>query len=355
MSRRKLKISSVIIVYSIIIGAAFLFLTMRLQTTMNTLNLEIDMDNTVSYSHSQEPPIDSSVQRIYDRKAFKEYSLQKLYTILVPTTIVFFIFIIISSILLWKILNQIRKKENQKIIHEIRSIQWNHSLPEGAEDLQEAYDYIRQEYEEHMEDFRRLNSYLSHDQRNTLMLLKSNIEHERKEASLKNVQALSDSIDDILTLSDHFEEEEKLIPVDVVMICANICDNYQKVYPNITFEFEETEDMYILAKPRWIRQAIGNLVDNAVKYGEDKDIIVSVTKKKDCIIIKVKDHGIGIQPRMQERIFQHRYRINELNKDGYGIGLSLVMHVCDLCRGFVFCESIEGEGTEFSISFQSML
>ena len=73
--------------------------------------------------------------------------------------------------------------------------------------------------------------------------------------------------------------------------------------------------------------------------------------KHKSVIIIVKDHGIGISEEKQNQIFNHNYRINELNKDGYGIGLSLVSHVCDLCQGFVTVESKMQEGTTFYLSF----
>ena len=69
------------------------------------------------------------------------------------------------------------------------------------------------------------------------------------------------------------------------------------------------------------------------------------------VVVKVSDHGIGICEEEQEKIFQHHYRIQELKKDGYGIGLSLVQHVCDLCGGFVYVESTPHVETSFYLSF----
>lgn len=119
----------------------------------------------------------------------------------------------------------------------------------------------------------------------------------------------------------------------------------------ITFIFDEDADTEIIAKERWIYRAVANLVSNAVKYGEGKPIEVKVENKKHSVIVSVKDNGIGISPEAQEKIFNHRYRINELNKDGYGIGLSLVSHVCDLCGGFAAVESELGVGSVFYLSF----
>lgn len=141
-------------------------------------------------------------------------------------------------------------------------------------------------------------------------------------------------------------------PVDVALVCAAVCDSYKTMQNTITFDFDEDADTEIIAKERWVYRAIANLVSNAVKYGEGKPIEVKVENKKHNVIVSVKDHGIGISPEVQEKIFNHRYRINELNKDGYGIGLSLISHVCDLCGGFATVESQINAGSIFYLSFQ---
>ncbi|RAQ28269.1 hypothetical protein DPQ25_09705 [Hydrogeniiclostridium mannosilyticum] len=86
----------------------------------------------------------------------------------------------------------------------------------------------------------------------------------------------------------------------------------------------EGQDATILAKERWIYQAVGNLIDNAVKYGSEQPIAVFVQTRHGSVIITVQDHGIGIPLERQEQIFQNRYRVHQLKRDGYGIGLSLV-------------------------------
>ena len=106
-----------------------------------------------------------------------------------------------------------------------------------------------------------------------------------------------------------------------------------------------------MAKSRWIYRAVSNLLDNAIKYGCGKPISLSVEVRKGSVIVKVQDQGIGIEKSHLDKIFQNRYRVNELNKNGYGIGLSLVSYVCDLCGGFIMAESEPSHGTTFYLSF----
>lgn len=90
---------------------------------------------------------------------------------------------------------------------------------------------------------------------------------------------------------------------------------------------------------------------NAIKYGGVGEIALHVGAKNGSVIIQVTDHGIGIPQKEQERIFNYQYRIGQMKKDGYGIGLNLVNHVCSLCGGFATVESIPHEATTFYLSF----
>ena len=70
------------------------------------------------------------------------------------------------------------------------------------------------------------------------------------------------------------------------------------------------------------------MIDNAVKYGSEKPIEVFVQTR----------HGSVIPLERQEQIFQNRYRVHQLKRDGYGIGLSLVAPAAALAySGGDFC------------------
>lgn len=100
-----------------------------------------------------------------------------------------------------------------------------------------------------------------------------------------------------------------------------------------------------------VYRAVSNLIENAIKYGADKPVTVYVGTQKGCPYVSVEDQGIGIRMEQQEKIFESRYRIGSRKKDGYGIGLSLVRHVAELCGGFVWVDSKEGCGSKFKIVF----
>ncbi len=208
------------------------------------------------------------------------------------------------------------------------------------------YENIKKHFENSMEEFKRLSSYLSHEQKNSIALLRAKLEYDKNYEYIKYVDSLTNNIYDILTLSDDYTEDD-ICEVDCTLITAEICDEFLQLGIDLNFDFDEDQDCTVSAKTRWISRAIYNLIDNAVKYGQDNLISVSLRRELDSVIVEVNDQGIGIAQEKQQQVFENRYRISSLNSDGYGIGLSLVSHVCDLCKGFVWVESKQGRGSTF--------
>ena len=105
-----------------------------------------------------------------------------------------------------------------------------------------------------------------------------------------------------------------------------------------------------------IAQALLNLLDNAVKYSEraeKREVLVRVGERDGSVLLSVTDHGIGIAPAEQKKIFEKFYRVSTgLVHDvkGSGLGLSLVKHIVEAHRGSVVVESAPGHGSTFTIS-----
>src|SRR5712692_1423161 len=91
--------------------------------------------------------------------------------------------------------------------------------------------------------------------------------------------------------------------------------------------------------PEAIKQALANLVDNAIKYsGEGRRLDVTARREGKDVCIAVSDDGIGIQTREQQRIFEKFYRIGRSEtqgRRGSGVGLALVKHIVEAHGGRV--------------------
>jgi signal transduction histidine kinase len=103
-----------------------------------------------------------------------------------------------------------------------------------------------------------------------------------------------------------------------------------------------------------IARSLLNLVNNALKYSKDQKFIgVSLYRADGCVKLEVRDHGIGIAPSEQEKIFEKFYRCGDPlvhNIKGSGLGLSLLRHIVRAHGGDVQVESVPEKGSKFTIA-----
>lgn len=104
-----------------------------------------------------------------------------------------------------------------------------------------------------------------------------------------------------------------------------------------------------------VSQALINLIDNAVKFsGDSRRIDVGMEAHARSVVVWVRDYGIGIPEREQQRIFEKFHRVTGPGggeTKGSGLGLSLVSHVMKAHGGKVTVESEVGKGSTFSLYF----
>jgi len=107
------------------------------------------------------------------------------------------------------------------------------------------------------------------------------------------------------------------------------------------------------ADPDAIQQAILNLLTNAMKYsGDAREIDLRLSARNGDAVIEVVDHGLGVAPEEQKRIFEKFYRAPSHESRliaGTGLGLTLVAHIAKAHGGRVEVESAPGFGSTFRV------
>ena len=105
--------------------------------------------------------------------------------------------------------------------------------------------------------------------------------------------------------------------------------------------------------PNQLRQVIGNLVDNAVKYSpEGGEVRVGVSANGRSVLVSVSDNGLGIPAHEHHRIFEKFYRLDPnmtRGIGGTGLGLYISSELVRLFDGRIWVESHEGEGSTFRV------
>src|SRR5690606_3191570 len=113
--------------------------------------------------------------------------------------------------------------------------------------------------------------------------------------------------------------------------------------------------MILRADVNLLEQVIINLLLNAieaVKEEEEPYISLSAIETKDHIQLKIQDNGAGMSPEIQEQIFTPFFTTK---KTGTGVGLTLSKHIMLMNGCNISVDSLEGEGSTFTLQFKSNL
>ena len=173
-------------------------------------------------------------------------------------------------------------------------------------------------------------------------------------------------VDDLLSLSK-VEEDERRRPSEPVVLgdllrtaLAELDPVVQSAGARVTLH-DDSAGLAVPGDPRQLRQVIGNLIENAVKYGgPDNRVTVALSAvgpvralRGDGVTLEVSDTGPGIPehhiPRLTERFYRvDSHRSREVG--GTGLGLAIVKHIVNRHRGRLVITSTPGAGTRVSVT-----
>ena len=119
----------------------------------------------------------------------------------------------------------------------------------------------------------------------------------------------------------------------------------------LQLHLQQQAEMKALYDLRWTAEALGNLLDNAVKYTSPGGCIqVSATQYELFCRIDVRDNGIGIAEEEQAQIFGRFYRGRQVREqEGLGVGLYLAREIAQKQGGYLKLSSRPGQGSTFSL------
>ena len=116
------------------------------------------------------------------------------------------------------------------------------------------------------------------------------------------------------------------------------------------FLIEETEQTTACFDMKWTKEALGNLIDNAIKYTKQGGVTVRMKSYKLFVCIEVEDTGSGIPEEEQAKIFGRFYRsLQVADQEGVGIGLYLTREILRQQSGYVKVSSGKGKGAVFFV------
>jgi heavy metal sensor kinase len=176
--------------------------------------------------------------------------------------------------------------------------------------------------------------------------------------SIEHYDRLARIADDLLLLAradagDPIVRKERLRLDQAV---EDVVDLYAPVAAERQLELAYTEraEIWLEADGTRVRQLVGNLIDNAIKFAEPRGrITVSVGQNGSEARITVTDTGIGIPPEQLDRIFDRFYRVDRARSPGgqrgAGLGLAICRSIAEAHGGGITLASLPGRGTTATV------
>lgn len=237
--------------------------------------------------------------------------------------------------------------------------------------LGETFDSMASELERDIKFEHRLTSDVAHELRTPLMAMLATVEamqdgvlpsdDEHFEVVASEVRRLSRLVDAMLHLSrvennDAFKTER----TDMVYVVKSLVSMQEQLFAerDLRLRFDDktsSHELYADVNPDLIREAITNIMSNAMRYTPEGGwVVVSIDRDRvrGEAIVSVRDTGIGIAKEDIPRIFSRFWRSDasrERVSGGLGVGLALTKEIVDKHHGSISVESELGKGTTFTL------
>ncbi|AUD02226.1 sensor histidine kinase [Spirosoma pollinicola] len=180
----------------------------------------------------------------------------------------------------------------------------------------------------------------------------------------KSLDGLDALVKDLVALSQLETGEVRMNfeRVDLAHITQEIFEQLEKIAhakrTTLQLKIEHPGPVWVKADSQRITQVMTNLIENAVKYGnENGHVQVNLDDDKKHIVVSIRDNGPGIPPEHLSRIFERFYRVEKSrskDRGGTGLGLAIVKHILNAHKSKISVMSKVDKGTSFRFKMERM-
>ncbi|WP_442679106.1 sensor histidine kinase [Sphingomonas sp. ASY06-1R] len=216
----------------------------------------------------------------------------------------------------------------------------------------EAFNAMGQRMTRLLDEKDHMLGAIGHDLRTPLASLRIRIESmdppEEREAAIAKVTEMTAMLEDILILARTGRARESARDVDVTALAEAVVEEYRELGQAVTFlpSVRQVASVH----PDLVRRALRNLIDNAIKYAGDTNVVVEPTEAG--VALSVLDTGPGIPADARDRVMRPFQRLEgSRNRDtgGSGLGLAIATSVAESHGGRLALADNPPQGLKASI------
>jgi signal transduction histidine kinase len=174
------------------------------------------------------------------------------------------------------------------------------------------------------------------------------LERMRKQAEVLNAM-IGQLVD--LSRSGVGEFDLNIERISLSQLMQEVCERLKPMLTSHDLKVEGGDDVKVLVDRDNFDRILGNLLTNAAKYSPQGSAIEITTEIVEAEAhISVADHGQGISPEDQERVFDRFFRVRGGRSSGSGMGLAVAARYVELQGGRIWVDSLPGEGSKFTFT-----
>jgi len=223
----------------------------------------------------------------------------------------------------------------------------------GASEIVEvsrAFNNMRQRISRYLTERGQLFSAISHDLRTPITRLRLRVELLEDEAQqikfTRDLDELELLVKGALQCVKDTDIHENIEAVDLNLLLEHIVEPYQACdQTRVTLDGRASAPYP--GKPLALKRCIGNLLDNALKYGERAHL--HVEDGKDALVLHVDDEGPGVPEQRLEQVFEPHVRLSG-QQQGYGLGLGIARNIAHAHGGELSMRNLQQGGLRVTLT-----
>ncbi len=245
---------------------------------------------------------------------------------------------------------------------------------EEIQRLVQSFNSMVRRLNDSFEQMRKFNADVAHELRTPLSILQGENEVALRSpalpdeiysvlaSNLEELHRLTRIVNDMLVLAEADAGSQVLVkkPIKLGPMLEDLIEQMRVLAMdrNITIHLTASSDAVIQADSLWLRRALLNLIDNAIKYSKDGgNVEIRLDILDSQVHLAIRDEGIGIAAHDLPHIFDRLYRADPArsrSSGGAGLGLALVKWVIASHDGQIRVQSEVDRGTTFEIMFPAV-
>ncbi|MCK4794525.1 MAG: HAMP domain-containing protein [Desulfobacteraceae bacterium] len=231
--------------------------------------------------------------------------------------------------------------------------------------LAATFDHMIERLDKAFQSQKHFVADASHELRSPLTVIKGNLDLLRRniskadrQESLRALEAetarMIKIVNDLLLLAEVDSSQlEKKEAVTLKGILEGELERARSLAGNRKLVIQRQEDLVVRGDVQRLKQLLGNLIDNAMKYTPgDGTVTLALFRDGNWACVEVSDTGTGIAPQHLPHIFDRFYRVDKArsqNRGGAGLGLTIAKEIAEQHGGTITVTSQPGKGSTFTV------